>query len=478
MEIQKLANNFTFCTKEGDPAAFLKATPIWADEKEAKPYNELVFSARFKKVEAAKLTVACSTDFLITVNAIPINKNQDFSKDNQYVAHTYDIDSMPLGYNTYNLNFDELEKENTLLIYAKQGDKKDNNYLCAELTANEEILVATGENDFRVAHSLENDWREEYKDTLFELVAKRQELAVSGEATRIKSIIKNPEAARESFKQMLGWPLTEPTRPQPKAEKEFIEKRGNINIYRVQFTVLDGLKFFGLYYEQDTKEQLPLIIAQHGGAGTTELCSGVLGGSANYNGMVSELCKKGVHVFTPQLFLWENVPAEERAQIDPKLKQLGSSITAVEVYEIMQAIDYLSCLPNVDENRIGMVGMSYGGFYTLFTTAIDTRIKAAVASSQYNNRFEYSWSDWTWFNAGFSFRDNEVAALVYPRPLCLEIGDKDELFKAEFGQKEYERLSEIIGDANWPEFRVFDGNHEFYKGGEDLERLVQFLKTM
>src|SRR6185436_427583 len=43
-------------------------------------------------------------------------------------------------------------------------------------------------------------------------------------------------------------------------------------------------------------------------------------------------------------------------------------------------IDYLETRKDVDAKRIGLVGHSYGGHSTIFTTAFEPRIKVAVAN--------------------------------------------------------------------------------------------------
>ena len=40
----------------------------------------------------------------------------------------------------------------------------------------------------------------------------------------------------------------------------------------------------------------------------------------------------------------------------------------------------------------------------------------------------HDFADWVWFDATNRFMDAEVAALVCPRPLCVEVGLKDEIF--------------------------------------------------
>jgi dienelactone hydrolase len=56
------------------------------------------------------------------------------------------------------------------------------------------------------------------------------------------------------------------------------------------------------------------------------------------------------------------------------------SIHGKDAWDTMRAIDYLQTLDFVDGERIGMVGHSYGGHSTIFTAALEPRIKAAWAN--------------------------------------------------------------------------------------------------
>lgn len=62
------------------------------------------------------------------------------------------------------------------------------------------------------------------------------------------------------------------------------------------------------------------------------------------------------------------------------MRLIGTSLTAVEIAKITSAIDELVKLPEVDAERIAMVGLSYGDYYAQVTPAIDTRIKVSVSS--------------------------------------------------------------------------------------------------
>ena len=58
----------------------------------------------------------------------------------------------------------------------------------------------------------------------------------------------------------------------------------------------------------------------------------------------------------------------------------GKTLQGKYVWDARRALDFLESRPEVDASRLGMIGHSLGGQETLFTTAIDTRIRAAASS--------------------------------------------------------------------------------------------------
>ncbi|GHU65811.1 hypothetical protein FACS1894184_02340 [Clostridia bacterium] len=242
------------------------------------------------------------------------------------------------------------------------------------------------------------------------------------------------ELYRAAFYDMLGWPLTDiATLSQtiPTAKSEFVAEDELGKIFRLWIDVMEGVTVYGLYFIPHGDKPHPLAISQHGGGGTPELYSGFWDETAaNYNNMTRRVLAKDCAVFAPQMLLWneENGPAQERVTVDRQLNQLGGSVTAVELFKLMRALDYLQTLPEIDADRIGMIGLSYGGFYTLFMAAADTRIRTAVSSCFFNDRFRYDWPDWVWRNAAHRFMDAEICGLVCPRRLYVECGVRDELF--------------------------------------------------
>jgi dienelactone hydrolase len=50
------------------------------------------------------------------------------------------------------------------------------------------------------------------------------------------------------------------------------------------------------------------------------------------------------------------------------------------IWNNIRGVDYLVSLPNVDPNRIGVIGHSLGGHNALFSATFDTRLRAVVSS--------------------------------------------------------------------------------------------------
>ena len=216
---------------------------------------------------------------------------------------------------------------------------------------------------------------------------------------------------RNKLKEILGWPLTElqTASSVPKATHQEVAEDSLSRISRVFIETLPGVHTYGIFFRPHGNGPFPLAIAQHGGGGTPELISNFFG-SGNYNNMTQRLLKRGIAVFAPQLLLWNSDtfgPKHERDIVDRRLKQVGGSLAALELYRIFRSLDYFSAHKDIDSERIGMIGLSYGGFYTLFASALDMRIKAAVSSCFFNNRKEYNFVDWVWFNSANYLLDDD-----------------------------------------------------------------------
>jgi len=137
----------------------------------------------------------------------------------------------------------------------------------------------------------------------------------------------------------------------------------------------------------------PAILCSHGhGAFGKDPVAGIRAGNDyiqniqdhNYN-YGEQMAKAGFLTISPDL----RVFGERRDGMDPfpgrdacnvnfiKGALLGIYTLTLNIWDFKCCIDYLETRPEVDKNRIGMMGLSQGGTMTTFTTAAEPRIKAA-----------------------------------------------------------------------------------------------------
>ena len=334
-----------------------------------------------------------------------------------------------------------------------------------------------------------NMYRQEYRKGIEDLIKNLASKAKDNRKGIVEGIKSNPEEYRQKLKDMLGWPINGKKEDGiPKVNKIFVANDGEVSIYRMQIFILD-MPFYGILFVKEDGKKRPLVIVQHGGLGAPEECANFLeSGTANYNDMINRVLKYDVNVFAPQLLLWRQEFSYDeykgvditytdamRWKIDKQLKQLGSSIAAVEIYCITRVIDYFENEPYLDDGKIGMLGFSYGGFYTLYTTAVEKRIKCGFSCSFFNDRIKHNWDDWVWFNSANTFTDIETALLAEDRPLYICISYDDQGFDFESGKRIWSELESELTESNNIRFVEFEGRHEFITEDEPIQAFVNEL---
>ncbi len=326
-----------------------------------------------------------------------------------------------------------------------------------------------------------NPYRKDYIDSVELTLDKLRDAALKRRNALFREHFPgNAEHIRSLLRKKLGWPLTQSERKIASVRKEYAGTRSGCGIYRLQYALAEGIRFYGILFVHEDGSKRPLVIAQHGGLGTPEVIGGLLEkGTGNYNRMVERLCELGANVFAPQLLLWNpqyfTVREKDakgdvdlmRRSLDAKLQQVGSSMAAIEIHCISCAIDHLTAEPFSQADHLGMAGLSYGGFYAMHAAAVDTRIRSALNSCSFSEggRGHRAGTDYIWGDSGNFFLDAEVALLVYPRSLCIQAARHDQIIPFESSQREYSRFDsmarELTGDSSWYMFDAFEGEHEF-----------------
>jgi hypothetical protein len=113
----------------------------------------------------------------------------------------------------------------------------------------------------------------------------------------------------------------------------------------------------------------------------------------------------------------------------------GYTPAGVEAWNATRAIDYLCTRPEVDKERIGVTGRSGGGAYSWWVTALDPRVKVAVAVAGITDLTNHVVDGTVEGHCDCMFMVNTyrwdfgiVAALAAPRPLMIQNTDKDSIF--------------------------------------------------
>jgi dienelactone hydrolase len=149
---------------------------------------------------------------------------------------------------------------------------------------------------------------------------------------------------------------------------------------------------------------------------------------------------------------------------------VGQTMIGWRVWDVMRTIDYLATRSEVDHTRVGCMGISGGGTVTVFASALEPRIKAALVSG-YLNTFRDSIGSISHCSDNYVpgilnwAEMHDIAGLIAPRPLFVESGEKDNIFpiRASIDSfAEVQKIYGVFGAADRAEQEVFAGEHSFW----------------
>ena len=161
---------------------------------------------------------------------------------------------------------------------------------------------------------------------------------------------------------------------------------------------------------------------------------------------------------------------------------LGETMVGWRVWDSVRALDFITSLPQVDAKQIAMMGISGGGTVTLYTAALDTRVKVAVLSGSFSTFRDSIFSRSHCIDnyvPGIlaSFEAADIAGLIAPRFLFCESGTQDEWFPERGARRALRDLKQIYQSLGVPErldFHIFNAGHQF-DGTKAFERLQEWM---
>ena len=149
---------------------------------------------------------------------------------------------------------------------------------------------------------------------------------------------------------------------------------------------------------------------------------------------------------------------------------VGQTIVGWRVWDVMRSLDYIATRSELDQQRIGCMGISGGGTITVFATALDSRIRVALVSG-YLNTFKDSIGSLAhcidnYVPGILNWAEmHDVAGLIAPRPLFVESGEQDRIFPIRASIESFEEVQKIysvFGVPNLVEHEVFPDEHLFW----------------
>ncbi len=145
----------------------------------------------------------------------------------------------------------------------------------------------------------------------------------------------------------------------------------------------------------------------------------------------AELAQRGYVVIAPDALAfeernWSNPSGQaEYYELATRLVQ-GRTLLAKCLHDVGVGLDYLLTRPEVDPDRIGFIGHSYGGRMAIWAPAIDQRIRASVSNCGCVN-YKQSFTHDAGVQMEFCLPGvlqlgdvEDVLKLVAPRPLLLQ----------------------------------------------------------
>ncbi len=233
-------------------------------------------------------------------------------------------------------------------------------------------------------------------------------------------------------------------------------------------------------------EKRPVVVCQHGLEGTPmDTIDGPESkGFRAYKSFAAELARRGFIVYAPQ-----NPYRGQDAfrTLQRKSNPLARSLFSYIIPQHLVTLRWLSSLPNVDADRIGFYGLSYGGKTAVRVPPMLPPTKAepgyclSICSADFNEwvaknasvdaRFSYVWTGeyeiFEW-NMGHVANYAELAMLMTPRPFMVERGHDDGVGIDEWVAWEYAKVRRHynkLGIGDRTEIEFFNGPHTINGAG-------------
>jgi dienelactone hydrolase len=253
------------------------------------------------------------------------------------------------------------------------------------------------------------------------------------------------------------WPMPTPTPAQ--AVVHGLVDRGDYTVEKVYFQSFPGHYVTGnLYRPKGKSGRLPAVLCPHGhwpqgrftDCGPVEVRKQIVrgeerfeaGGRSPLQARCVQLARMGAIVFHYDMLGYADSvqisadlahrfaagrPHMNTLQhwglFSPQAELRLQSVMGIQTYNSVRALDWISSLPDVDPDRIGVTGASGGGTQTMILTAIDSRPKAAFPAVMVSTAMQGGCTCENCCLLRIGTGNVEFAALTAPRALGMTGAD-------------------------------------------------------
>lgn len=228
-------------------------------------------------------------------------------------------------------------------------------------------------------------------------------------------------------------------------------------------------------------EKRPVVVCQHGLEGLPDFVvndNPKSPGFRSYRGYATRLAERGFITYAPHNpYRGKTLFRQNQRKASP----LGLTLYSFILGQHQRMLGWLGSLPNVDAQRIGFYGLSYGGLSAVRIPSLLEGYALSICSACFNDwtrkitsldfRSAYMFTpeyDHFQFNLGSTFNHAEMAALISPRPFMVERGHQDGVAPDEWVAYEYAKVRRhyaALGIPEQTEIEFFTGGHVIHGQG-------------
>jgi dienelactone hydrolase len=176
-----------------------------------------------------------------------------------------------------------------------------------------------------------------------------------------------------------GWPQEWVTAPLRVEDMGAIPSGPGYRLRKLRYEIVPGLWSSAILYEPENARGAPAILNVNGHVGPP-------GKAIEYKQKRAiQQARLGIYSLSLEWFAFGDMAhAENSHWFGAHLDLAGANGTGLFYLAMRKGLDYLESLPHVDRKRLGVTGLSGGGWQTIVLSALDERVSVSVPVAGYS----------------------------------------------------------------------------------------------